>query len=289
MGILNKCKLIHNNKYDYSLVEYKNMKTKVKIICPIHGVFEQNLNNHIYKKYGCPDCGGTKKINTEEFIKKSKKIHNNKYDYSLVEYKNMKTKVKIICPIHGEFEQEPRHHLNNSGCQICNGGVKYNNKIFIINAIKTHGNKYDYSLVDYKNNNTNIKIICPIHGVFEQNPNNHISKKYGCPICSESKGEKQIRLYLQENNVKYERQKKFKDCKYKYPLPFDFYLIEYDLCIEYDGEQHYKSFDFFGGDKRLKIQQKKDKIKNDFCEKNNINLLRIKYDENIYEKLNFLI
>ena len=141
---------IHNNKYDYSLVNYINAKTKVKIICLVHGVFEQTPNNHtsISNKNGCPVCKNEKNL-LKDFIKKSNIIHHNKYDYSLIDYKNIRTKIKIICPIHGQFEQTPNNHLNlKQGCAKCR---KLNNDIFINKSKEIHGNKYDYSLVDYTN------------------------------------------------------------------------------------------------------------------------------------------
>jgi hypothetical protein len=130
---------IHNNKYDYSLVKYINNKIKIKIICHLHGVFEQTPNNHISKKSICPICKYQNQLsNTILFVEKSKKLHNNKYDYSLVEYKDCKTKVEIICPSHGSFEQYPYIHLTNHGCPKCNDsiGIKIISKYLEDNNIK---------------------------------------------------------------------------------------------------------------------------------------------------------
>ena len=120
---IEEAKQIHNNRYDYSKVEYATNDTKVCIICPEHGEFWQTPSSHL-KGCGCRKCGITigslkqvKKIN--EFIKKAKSIHGNKYDYSKVEYINSRTKVCIICPEHGEFWQEPSSHLKGCGCPIC--------------------------------------------------------------------------------------------------------------------------------------------------------------------------
>lgn len=100
---LNKCKIKFNNKYDYSLIKnYINNNNKVSIICLEHGIFKQSLKSHL-KNDGCPYCSG-KKMNTHFFIEKANKVHNNKYDYYLVDYKGAFKKVKIICPIHGIFE-----------------------------------------------------------------------------------------------------------------------------------------------------------------------------------------
>ena len=115
---ISKSKLIHGDKYDYSKVEYVNNHSKVCIICPEHGEFWQTPANHL-KNRGCPICGGHQKSSTEEFIKKANKVHNNKYDYSKVEYKNIETKVCIICPEHGEFWQLAHSHLTNHGCPKC--------------------------------------------------------------------------------------------------------------------------------------------------------------------------
>jgi len=180
---INKSNKIHNNKYDYSLVDYINSQTKVKIICPEHGVFEQLPNNHTSKKYGCPICSKRQKKNNLIFICDAKIIHNNKYDYSLVDYKDSNTKVKIICPEHGVFIQTPNTHLNRKyGCPVCSKNKKMTTELFIERSNKIHNNKYDYSLVDYKNAHTKVKIICPIHGIFEQEPNSH--KKSGCGKCA---------------------------------------------------------------------------------------------------------
>ncbi len=279
---IEKSRLVHGNKYDYSLVDYKNNKTKVKIICSIHGIFEQISRNHL-KGNGCPKCEITKRSSgIEEFIKKSEIIHYNKYDYSLVKYKNNYTKVKIICPVHGIFLQTPNSHTTGNGCPKCAGKNK-KTEDFITESKNIHGNKYDYSLIDYKNAMKKIKLICPIHGIFEQTPNNHLSKKYGCPLCKESKGEQKIAIYMDEYNIPYERQYRFE----KLPnLPFDFYIKTKNLCIEFDGMQHYGPVEFFGGYENFIIIQKNDNIKNKFCKENNINLLRIKYkDINKVEKM----
>jgi len=176
---------IHNNKYNYSMTDYVNCSTKVKIICPIHGIFEQIAEQH-YKGIGCPECFGNKKINTELFIKKSNSVHNNKYDYSLVNYINNKTKVIIICPKHGEFKQIPSHHYKGIGCSECSKNKKITTEIFIERSKKKFANKYDYSLTKYINTKTKIKIICPVHGIFEQTFHNHLNGK-GCKKCNRYK------------------------------------------------------------------------------------------------------
>ncbi len=282
---IEKANIIHNNKYDYSLIEYKNALTKIKIICPTHGVFEQRPNNHINRKHGCPNCSINRKITQKEFINKANKIHNDKYDYSLVEYVNAKSKIKIICPIHGVFEQIASSHTDQkTGCSICSKKHNYSDFEFINKANIIHNDKYDYSLVEYKNNYTKIKIICPIHGEFKQTPTNHLNGK-GCLLCGESKGENKIRLFLNKNNIKFIPQHKFPHCKYKKKLPFDFYLPEHNMCIEYNGLQHYKPISWFGGEDGFIKQQIRDKIKMEYCQNNNIPLIIVKYNDDIVNKL----
>ena len=125
-----------------------------------------------------------RKLTNAEFIEKSKAIHGDKYDYSLVDYQNQLIKVKIICKHHSIFEQKPKDHLNWRGCPICGGTYKkYNTKGFIQKAKEIHGDKYDYSLVDYQNLSTKVKITCFEHGVFEQIADNHLRGSI-CPACS---------------------------------------------------------------------------------------------------------
>ena len=157
---------------------------------------------------------------------------------------------------------------------------KYSNtKEFIENSIKTHGDKYDYSKVEYKNANEKVIIICSKHGEFLQKPNAHTSGKTGCPICIETKGETAIRVFLENENINFIPQKKFNECKNLYPLSFDFFLPDYNICIEFDGEQHFRVVEFWNNN--LEENQLRDGIKNKFCKENNIRLIRIRYDENV--------
>jgi hypothetical protein len=275
----------HGDKYDYSLSEYVNAKTKVKIICPIHGEFEQIPRQHVYGG-NCQKCSGVY-MDKDYFIKKAKTIHNKKYDYSLVDYVNSLTPVKIICPEHGVFEQRPKDHLLGKKCKKCSG-VYMDTEYFIEKANKIHGFIYSYDRTIFKKASSKVILTCEKHGDFEQTPNSHLNGS-GCPICRESKGEKNIRNLLIRNNINFIRQHKFKDCINVKPLLFDFYLPEHNICIEFNGEQHYKSFNFFGGNDKLIKTQKNDSIKYDYCKNNNINLLIINNIKSINIILNKLV
>ena len=188
----------YNYKYDYSKVNYINNKIKVTIICPLHGEFDQSPNAHL--RGGCRKCGIIKRTNNrtkskEEFINESIQKHNNKYDYSKVNYINISTSVTIICPIHGEFSQIAKNHIKGKGCKPC-GIIKLIKPIpkskeeFILRANKKYNNKYDYSNINYLDyNNCKLIIKCPFHGKFKQTPKNHI--KQGCRKCI---------LYKKRNN-----------------------------------------------------------------------------------------
>lgn len=288
LDFIEEANLIHNQKYDYSLVNYKSSKEKVKIICHEHGEFEQSPYHHTKRKHGCPNCSKNRKISKLEIIEKAKLIHGEKFDYSLVNFINYKTKIKIMCPEHGLFEQTIGSHIDQkTGCSKCSKKYSYNNLEFIEKAKIIHGTKFDYSLVEYVNSYSKIKILCPEHGVFEQTPSNHLSGK-GCEICNISKSEIIISNYLIKNNINFIQQHKFINCKFKRALPFDFYLPDLNICIEFNGKQHYEPIKFFGGEYGFKKQIIRDKIKIEYCRDNNIQLNIFKYNDNLINKLNLL-
>lgn len=183
---------VHGRKYDYSKAKYEDAKTKLKIVCPIHGLFEQTPNTHVNSRGGCPKCGLIKQCSsrtktTASFIQEAKSVHGDIFDYSQTEYVGIFSKVKIICPLHGVFEQTPDSHLSGRGCRKC--GIKSaslnrrkTKENFTEQAKSIHGDKYDYSKTEYIKAKTKVKIVCPSHGVFEQEPTNHLCGK-GCPKC----------------------------------------------------------------------------------------------------------
>ena len=179
--IITAFRKVHGDKYDYTLVDYKSSHVKVKILCKQHGAFEQQPANHLSGN-GCPNCGGRTRYNNEKIINEFRKVHGDKYDYSLVDYKKTNEKVKIICKEHGVFEQQPSYHLVGQGCRDCSSKVSYNNEKIIAAFHKIHRDKYDYTLVDYKSIQKKVKIICKEHGVFEQRPSKHL-KGQGCQEC----------------------------------------------------------------------------------------------------------
>ena len=278
------CNKVHGNKYEYGSINQSDIKTRdiINIICKTHGEFKQKAWTH-KNGGGCRKCyyaSISKKLGngTDLFIKKARDIHGDKYDYSEVEYVNNNTPVRITCIKHGSFIQTPRTHIfRKSGCRKCNRVTKDE----IINRSNNiHNSKYKDINFTYDDSNTVddiMKIDCPIHGEFKQRIKNHLNG-IGCPYCRESKGEKFIENFFIKNNfvrgVDYIRQYKFKDCKNKYELPFDFYLPKYNTCIEYDGDHHNKIIDFFGGFKGYEKRKVNDNVKTKYCSDNGIILLR---------------
>jgi hypothetical protein len=177
----------HNNKYNYSLVNYINNSIPVTIVCPIHGEFKQRPSKHVYGQ-GCKQCGRIKtsdhqSIGLSGFIKKAKEKHGGTYDYSKVNYINYKTPINIICSTHGEFMQLPSNHLSGKGCKYCGKTAKMDTKMFIDKSKGIYGDEYNYDKVDYVDSTTPVTILCPEHGEFETTPNNFIMKERGCSYC----------------------------------------------------------------------------------------------------------
>jgi len=188
--IILKFQKVHGDRYDYSKVEYVHSLTKVVIICKEHGEFHRRPSNH-GQGAGCPKCGYPNRHTTEECIQKFQKVHGDRYDYSKVEYVNNRTKVIIICKEHGEFLQTPFYHSSRDGanCPKCTRVPRYNNEEIIQKFQKVHGDRYDYSKVEYVNNKTKVIIICKEHGEFLQNTPHH-SRGRGCHKCGKRKGKR---------------------------------------------------------------------------------------------------
>lgn len=189
-SFITRAKKIHGSKFDYSLIEYMSSKTKIIIICKLHGSFEQTPNNHL-TGYGCPSCANNKQKDTKTFIKEANLKHLNEFDYSQTIYKNAREPVKINCLKHGIFNQTPDNHLRGQKCPECKGAHISSSKVktkeqFILEANKIHEKKYSYELAEYINYKSPVKIICSIHGIFEQKPAHHLQKK-GCQLCGGTK------------------------------------------------------------------------------------------------------
>lgn len=230
---IEKAKAVHGDRYDYSKSVWKGYHKKLTIICPDHGEFEQA--GGIHYRCGCPKCNGGTKFTKDDFIKKANEVHNNRYDYSKVNYRGIKEKIIIICPDHGEFEQNPSNHIHlGNGCPYCSGNKKDTTLSFIEKAKEIHGDRYDYSKVDYLKSDSHVIITCPIHGDFEQVPDYHLNHGNGCRKCSakDSSLEKKVKDFLDKNNIPYEENRRDLLSNGK---EIDIYLPESKLGIECHG------------------------------------------------------
>lgn len=193
LKFIQRAKLIHPDKYDYSKVNYKTNKTKVIITCPLHGDFTQSPESHLRLR-GCPECGRASQSalrtkSKEQYIIDAKKKHGDFYDYSEVLYINNNTDIIIICSIHGKFKQNPNNHMRGKGCYNCyleKSSMSQTKSIdqFKEEATATHKGKYDYSKSIYICNLQELIIICPSHGEFLQMPKVHL-RGGGCKKCKD--------------------------------------------------------------------------------------------------------
>jgi len=183
---IEKARAVHGMTYDYSQVVYNARRKKVIIRCSVHGPFEQTANGHLNGN-GCDACGGTKTLDTPAFLARAIAIHGDVYDYSLAQYSSRQTLIKIICKVHGLFEQMPNNHFSGAGCPRCarlavGRRNAHQTEVFVRKATEVHGSRYDYSLVNYQTTETKILIRCQLHGEFKQTPHAHLIGQ-GCRAC----------------------------------------------------------------------------------------------------------
>lgn len=284
-SILELIKNKHNDKFIYLNLDDKiTLNDILYIICPKHGEFKQRVRYHI--NHDCKKCSYIREYDdsiTEQFIIKSKVLHNNYYSYEKTIYIKSSKKCIVTCPKHGDFNITPNSHLIGTGCRKCAYlNRRHHKKItqdeFILKSIIKHNNLYDYSKVIYKNTRSFVDIVCKKHGIFKQRGGSHLSGN-GCPNCVESRGSIIIKSILNRYNISFISEYKFDDCRNKLPLPFDFYLYNMNICIEFDGIQHYYQNDFFNKKTSFDYRIKNDNIKNTYCLDKNIKLIRIPYWE----------
>lgn len=273
--------------------------------CPVHGDFKQTISNHtnVNNYSGCPKCGkeliSFHRLTTlHDFVYLANIIHKGKYNYKLIQsitvpwhlknrglddtakYVNTHMRQIIICPVHGSFPQKLYSHVETTrpkGCKKCAiDALRDTTESFITKSIEIHGTLYDYSLVQYTGSQDPVNIICSKHGVFSQIARDHITG-CGCPDCGGSRGEAKIKQILQRTDQQYIQQQSYEACRNILPLPFDFYLPEYDILLEYNGIQHYQFVQHFHRTlEGFEEQKRKDKIKKAYAEKHH-NFLEIPY------------
>lgn len=273
------------------LGEYIDAKTPILHFCILHQVeWFASPSNVLYGK-GCHVCCGEKiadklRKNSNQYIVELEKANPN---VILVGgYIDSHTPALHKCKVDGyEWYAKPSNVAYRTGCPMCAGNVKKTHEQYIEEIQFANS---DIEVIEkYVDAKTPILHKCKIDGYIWSAVPDTVLHGCGCPQCAESSGERQVRQWLEKYNIVYEYQHPFKDCRDVLALPFDFYLPDFNMCIEYDGRQHFESIEYFGGQKSFEYVQRHDKIKNEYCEKNNIKLLRIPYFTNVEEELdNFL-
>jgi len=284
---IKKAEIVHDHYYSYNNAVYIKNDVPILITCPKHGEFKQLPKTHLRGR-GCTQCNGGIRITTDQFIQSAKYAHDDRYDYTNTIYINQKTKLNIICPIHGNNLIMPNSHLVGVGCTECakirRAKIRVENSklCFEETAIIKHGNKYDYSNVSYKNAKQKVKILCPQHGEFLQTPNDHL-RGYGCPTCG-SKARSEIDLrngisnYFSDATILF-NQRIVPSRISKTKLEIDIWIPDFKIAVEYNGIQHYTYNNFFhrGQIELFEQQQAYDNEKKLWADKNNVKLIVIPY------------
>lgn len=280
-----------------TLTPYINSRVKIKVKCNDCNYEWVTLSSSLLRGRGCKQCHTLNQRKTNnKFLEEFVKNYGNKYEL-LTDYINANTQIKVKCNLCGEIWETKPYHLSHtkSGCPKCANKIRgektrKTHYEFVEEIDKKFTTKYEV-IGQYIKANIKIEIKCnTCNNNWNITPNT-LLRGIVCPICNQSKGEFLISKYLTDNNILYNSQYIFNECKYKNTLRFDFYLPDQNMCIEYDGIQHFKSVEYFGGEERFKTTIEIDKIKNDFCKKNKIRMLRIPYTKinNIDEILNVKI
>lgn len=280
------------NQFIEVVDEYINNQTPILHRCKIDGHEWMARPSNVLRGRGCPKCKALKLHNLKvkrgsQYISEVAKINSN--IIVIGQYVDNKTPILHMCLLDKHmWYASPDNILHNSGCPKCKA-VKIS-----VYKTKTHEqyvkevsevNPYIEVVGTYINSETKILHRCLIDGCEWYSLPSNILSGHGCPYCNQSIGERQISIYLNKNGFIYKPQYTFSDCRYKKCLPFDFYLPNYNICIEYDGEQHFKPIEYFGGEDGFTERKRNDEIKNAYCNKNNIILLRIAYNQNIETEL----
>lgn len=262
--------------------KYINAKTSILHKCKIDGCEWYAKPNNILSGKGCPRCSKKERITHSEYVAKVAMV--NPSIEVVGEYINVRTPILHSCKIDNyKWMAAPTNILQGHGCSVCVGNKKYEHEEYIRKIEEANANIE--VIEEYIDALTPILHKCKIDGYEWIARPSAVLYGSGCPICNISKGEKAIANWLDANNILYESQKKFDDCKNVNSLPFDFYLSDYNIAIEYQGIQHYEPIEYFGGQESFKNQVLRDNIKKEYCQKNNIFLIEIPYYCNLDEEL----
>ena len=309
---LKQARQVYGDDYDYSKVVYKGRDVPVLLTCRKHGEFKMSPRSLLIgrpdqsiKPHGCPECAGIRKLSVPskvkkkqfeetdfDFLKEARMVHGDRYEYPVCPSKkfegNERVKIPIICKKHGIFYQYVFLHLAGSNCPVCanrHQSLEYRRNDFIQRAKERHGDKFSYRNVVYVNNDTPVSIYCKEHKrLFSVSPDTHLRGGGGCPYCSNSTGEIDVRLWLEEHGIDFLYQYRVPNSNSVLSLKYlvaDFYLPKHKTIIEFQGQQHYFNIShFYGNSKRtFELQLLRDETLRLYCKQNKLNLIEIKYDQ----------
>lgn len=258
--------------------EKKNNRTFIFITvkCPEGHTSKMKWDNFQQNK-NCKYCANNVTF-SYEYVKK----YIESFGYKLLsgEYENGKSVLTVVCSEGHEYQTTMLRFKNQeSRCPICSRKKASEKRKHDYNFIKEMIGIYGYELLstEYKDVKSPLLIKCPNGHEFEMSFDKFNNSNHRCTKCSESKGEREVRIFLDKYKIKYIIQHRFDDCRFYYTLPFDFYLPDYNYCIEFDGEQHFEIFKYFGGLDKFIDTKIRDTVKNEYCKNNNIKLIRIPY------------
>lgn len=296
--------------YRKQMTEKINKKLAIKHLQLVHSysgsahrllIFCQKCHLYFYSYYysikdnsiSCPFCHKNKMVSVwDEFMFKKYLAKETKNEYKLISsFDGVDKPIKLLHIKCGHiYKVRPAGFIRGFRCAFCrykklSQKFRMSQENFAKRMQQKHGNEYEI-LGKYINAKTKIKFLHRNCGRTFYTVPYSILNGTGCPYCCQSHGEKFIAQYLKKHYIKYNIQKRFENCRNKRSLPFDFYLPTLKTCIEFDGQQHYEPIDFFGGQMQFDKQQQNDAIKDNFCQKHHIRLIRIRYDQNVNEVLN---
>ena len=300
---IKRCSSLYNDAYEYDYVEYKNLHEYILVECPQHGIWSVIAANHLHGKSGCPSCQKLKqteklqkytRLSDGEFFSRCEQMHGKTYDYKKSDFQGVMQIMRIGCPKHGWFEQRAGAHMSGKGCPSCgreiaNSKLTSSNEYLLAKFEEIHGTRYKYSLDKNTKYATKIIIECEQHGIFKQQVRSHLQGK-GCPKCSLSKGENAVALFLERNGIEFEIEFAVPKAGGGNPMRFDFIIPSQKILIEFDGQHHFYPVKFGGMSEEkaeanfIKVKAR-DQEKDAWAKRNNYQLIRINYNENVSEKL----
>ena len=284
----------YGERFDYSMSDVNGKDGVIKIKCNVCGtVFKSTPHNHIGGlQGGCPTCrykyvADAEKIPFNEFVRRARETHGDRYSYNKETYIDISSKTTITCKKHGDFEQYAIIHVNGCGCDYCarelvGASLMLNTDIFKQRAKEKYGDAFDLSETVYNGWDKNVTIKCNTCGEsFEQKPNNFL-RGFGCPNCNSSYGESTVKVFLWKYKINFTQQYAINNenvlCTNK-KIYVDFYLPDQNTFIEFNGEQHYKPIEFWGGENAFEKQQIRDNALRQYCKEHKIKLIEIPYSQ----------